>query len=124
MAAASPSAVAKSASAIPGATTARLVFFDSAIDWNELMIPQTVPSKPTKGDTEPIDARRFIPRSIRSISRVMVKVIDRSIRLTNDARKSARPASASPRDVARRHSRIAATNTIDIASRGLAPVSS
>ena len=88
------------------------------------MIPQTVPSNPTNGDTEPIEAKKFIPRSNRSISRVIVKFIDRSIRLTNDARKSTRSESASPREVALRHSRIAATNTIDMASLGVAPVSS
>ena len=88
------------------------------------MIPHTVPSNPTNGETDPIDARKFMPRSIRSISRVMVNVIERSIRLTSDARRSARSLSASPRELARRHSRIAATNTTDSASFGSTPVSS
>lgn len=43
-----PTAVANSASAIPGATTAREVFFDAAIDWKLDMMPQTVPNRPTK----------------------------------------------------------------------------
>ena len=57
MAANSPSAVANNASAIPGATIAKLVFLDIAIDWKEFIIPQTVPNKPIKGAVEPIVAR-------------------------------------------------------------------
>src|SRR4026209_1530693 len=53
MAARRPSAVANKASARPGATTARLVFFEIAIAWNEFMIPHTVPNRPTKGAVEP-----------------------------------------------------------------------
>ena len=49
MAANNPSAVANSASAIPGATIAKLVFLEIAIDWNEFIIPQTVPNNPMKG---------------------------------------------------------------------------
>ena len=44
IAANNPNAVAKSASAIPGATIARLVFLEIAIDWKEFVIPQTVPN--------------------------------------------------------------------------------
>ena len=109
---------------MPGATTARLVFFDSAIDWKEFMIPQTVPNSPTKGETEPIEARKFIPFSRRSISRVMVKVIDRSTRPRSEARRSDRAAVARPLALARRHSRMPATNTRVIASRGSPPISS
>ncbi len=57
MAANKPNAVANNASAIPGATIARLVFLDIAIDWNEFMIPQTVPNKPINGAVEPTVAR-------------------------------------------------------------------
>jgi hypothetical protein len=39
-------AVAKSASAMPGATTARLVFLEAAMDVNEFMMPITVPKRP------------------------------------------------------------------------------
>ena len=46
MAANRPIAVANSASAMPGATTARLVFFEAAIDVKEFMMPQTVPNRP------------------------------------------------------------------------------
>ena len=56
MAANKPRAVAKRASAIPGATIARLVFLDIAIDWNEFIIPHTVPNKPIKGAVDPIVA--------------------------------------------------------------------
>ena len=51
MAANNPAAVAINASAIPGATTARLVEPVSPILWNEIMIPTTVPNNPIKGDT-------------------------------------------------------------------------
>ena len=57
IAANNPSAVANKASAIPGATTARLVFFEIAIDWNEFIIPQTVPNNPMNGEVEPIVAK-------------------------------------------------------------------
>ena len=46
----------RTASAIPGATIARLVFLDIAIDWNEFIIPQTVPNRPIKGAVDPIVA--------------------------------------------------------------------
>ena len=44
-----PKAVANNASAIPGATIAKLVFLEIAIDWNEFIIPQTVPNNPING---------------------------------------------------------------------------
>src|ERR1700730_18204901 len=64
MAATSPIAVASRASAMPGATTARLVVlvFDMPIKLS--MIPHTVPNKPTKGAVAPIVARTPIPRAI------------------------------------------------------------
>ena len=64
MAAKSPMAVASSASAMPGATTARLVVlvFDMPIKLS--MIPQTVPKRPTKGAVAPIVARTPVPRRI------------------------------------------------------------
>ena len=46
MAANRPMAVANSASAMPGATTARLVLLEAAIDVNEFMMPITVPNRP------------------------------------------------------------------------------
>ena len=52
-----PSAVANSASAIPGATIAKLVFLEMAMDWKEFIMPQTVPNKPIKGAVDPIVAR-------------------------------------------------------------------
>ena len=62
IAASRPMAVASSASAIPGATTARLVDFEPAIAWNEVMIPTTVPNRPTNGPAEPIVASEAEPR--------------------------------------------------------------
>jgi hypothetical protein len=42
-------AVANSASAIDGATTASEVFFDIAMFWKACMMPQTVPNRPMNG---------------------------------------------------------------------------
>ena len=58
MAANNPKAVANSASAIPGATIAKLVFLEIAIDWKEFIIPHTVPNKPINGAVEPIVAKK------------------------------------------------------------------
>ena len=57
MAATRPSAVAKSASAMPGAMMARLASSEAAMPWKEFMMPKTVPNRPTKGETAPIVAR-------------------------------------------------------------------
>src|SRR6266702_1505047 len=54
MAAISPIAVANSASAMPGATTASEVLFEAAIDWKLDMMPQTVPNRPTTGPSQPL----------------------------------------------------------------------
>ena len=109
---------------MPGATTARDVFLEAAIDWNAFMMPHTVPNKPTKGETEPMEARKFMPFSILSISRVMVKFMERSIRSTNEALRSARPATVRPLAEALRHSRMAAEKTRACALLGFAPVAS
>src|SRR5437879_1038128 len=65
MAAASPNAVASSASAMPGATTARLVVCDFEIPMKLFMMPQTVPNRPTKGAVAPMVARTPVPRRMR-----------------------------------------------------------
>ena len=57
IAASNPKAVANKASAMPGATIAKLVFLEIAIDWNEFIIPHTVPNNPIKGAVDPIVAR-------------------------------------------------------------------
>src|ERR1700675_1476457 len=57
IAAASPIAVANSASAMPGATTERLVFCAAAIPAKLRMIPHTVPKRPMNGAAEPSVAR-------------------------------------------------------------------
>ena len=80
MAASRPSAVASSASAMPGATTERLVFFEAAIAWNEVMMPHTVPKRPMKGPAEPTVASTRSRRSSRSTSRASVTSITRSMR--------------------------------------------
>ena len=49
MAANRPAAVAISASAMPGATTPRLVEPTLAMRWNDVMIPHTVPNSPMNG---------------------------------------------------------------------------
>ena len=55
-----PMAVANSASAMPGATTASEVFYDPAIAANEFMMPHTVPNSPTNGAAEPTEARNVM----------------------------------------------------------------
>ncbi len=62
-------AVARSASAIPGATTARLVFWLMAICSKECLIPQTVPNNPMNVAVEPVVARKLRPRFRNSLSR-------------------------------------------------------
>ena len=58
IAANNPSAVANKASAIPGATIAKLVFLDIAIDWKEFIIPQTVPNNPINGAVDTTVAKK------------------------------------------------------------------
>lgn len=53
--------VASRASAMPGATTARLVVCDLAMPIKLFMIPQTVPNRPTKGAVEPMVASTPVP---------------------------------------------------------------
>jgi len=51
----------KSYSAMPGATTARLVFLAAAIAWKTVHdAPEPVPKRPTKGDVEATVARNGI----------------------------------------------------------------
>ena len=57
IAATRPRAVASRASAMPGATTARLVLCCIAISSKAPLMPQTVPKRPTKGEIEPTVAR-------------------------------------------------------------------
>ena len=74
-------AVASSASAMPGATTARLVDLEPAIAWNDVMMPTTVPKRPMKGADAPIEARKpSLPSSL-SISRVNASSIALSMRV-------------------------------------------
>jgi hypothetical protein len=63
IAATRPRAVAKRASAIPGATTAKLVFCDIPIAVKLFIIPHTVPKSPIKGAVDPTEARKFSPFS-------------------------------------------------------------
>ncbi|CAH2405990.1 conserved hypothetical protein [Mesorhizobium escarrei] len=65
IAATSPIAVASKASAIPGATTARLVVCACEMPMKAFMMPQTVPNRPTKGAVEPIVASTPVPRDMR-----------------------------------------------------------
>src|SRR5690349_14984970 len=122
IAATRPRAVANSDSAIPGATTARLVFFAAAIDWKLSMMPHTVPNRPTTGAVAPTVARKFIKRSTRSISRPSVTFMTRSIRCCRLARIVAVP--RRPLAALRRHSRIAAAKTELIGSCGRCPTRS
>src|SRR5262245_4900654 len=119
MAATRPRAVANNASAMPGATTARLVFLAAAIEAKLFMMPHTVPNRPTNGADEPTDARNPICRSSCSISRPSVMSMTRSMRSLSPALSSvvvSRPLAAE-----RRHSRMAATKIEDSGSGGLLP---
>src|SRR6201994_3761420 len=114
MAAMRPIAVAKSASAMPGATTASEVFFEAAIDWKLDMMPQTVPNSPTNGPAEPTVASTSSRRSSRSISRAIETFITFSIRICRPAKDRAWLSND------RFHSRIAATKQAAIDWVGLA----
>src|ERR1700712_398210 len=113
MAAIRPIAVANSASAMPGATTASEVFFDAAIDWKLDMMPQTVPNRPTNGPAEPTVANTSNRRSSRSISREIDTFITFSIRICRPAKDRAWLSNE------RFHSRIAATKQAAIDWVGL-----
>ena len=63
IAATNPKAVANKASAIPGATTARLVFCDIPMAVKLFIIPHTVPNKPINGAVDPTEARKLSPFS-------------------------------------------------------------
>ncbi|MNL64909.1 hypothetical protein D3C87_1891780 [compost metagenome] len=96
-------AVASSASAIPGATTARFVDFEPAMAWNEVMMPTTVPNRPTKGPAEPIVASELSRASSVSASRARVTSIALSMRICRPMGERA------PRSKLFFHSRMAAT---------------
>src|ERR1700740_3158326 len=108
-----PIAVANKASAIPGATTAREVFFEAAIDWKLVMMPQTVPNRPTNGPAEPTVASTSRRRSSRSTSRAIDTFITFSIRICRPAKEREWLSKE------RFHSRIAATKQAAIDCVGL-----
>src|SRR4051794_26784490 len=114
MAAIRPMAVANSASAMPGATTASEVFLDAAIDWKLDMMPQTVPNSPTNGPAEPTVASTSSRRSSRSTSRAIETFMTFSIRICRPAKERAWLSNE------RFHSRIAATKQAAIDWVGLA----
>ena len=58
----------------------------AAISLNALMMPRTVPSSPTKGAVEPVDASTFIPRFR---SRLMASPLRSSARRVSSAARSA-----------------------------------
>src|SRR3979409_993332 len=113
MAAIRPIAVANSASAMPGATTASEVFLEAAIDWKLDMMPQTVPKKTTKGPREQTLARNSSRLSSRSIPRAMETFMTFSIRICSPAKDRAWLSND------RFHSRIAATKHAAIDCVGL-----
>ncbi len=104
MAAMSPIAVANRASAMPGATTASDVVCWPAMARKLVMMPHTVPNRPTKGPAEPTVASTSRRRSSRAISRWMVTSITFSMRACRPANERGWPSRL------RFHSRIAATN--------------
>ena len=90
---------------MPGATTASEVFFEAAIDWKLVMMPQTVPNRPMNGPAEPTVASTKSRRSRRSTSRAIVTSITFSMRICSPANERAWVSKL------RFHSRIAATNS-------------
>src|SRR5437660_1157635 len=105
IAAARPNAVASSASAMPGATTARLVVCDFEIPMKLFMMRHTVPNSPTNGEVAPMVASKPMPSRIRLASA-------RTSSAKRDAARSLMPASLEiPADS--RASRIAAANSED-----------
>src|SRR3569833_692647 len=85
-AAACPTAVACSASAMPGATTARFVVCDFEMPMKLFMMPQTVPNSPTKGEMAPTVASSPMPTRTRRASA-------RTISVKTDAARSLMPES-------------------------------
>src|ERR1700745_878460 len=73
IAAARPMAVASSASAMPGATTARFVVWALEMPMKLFMMPHTVPNRPTKGAVEPIVARMPVPRETRRLMSISMR---------------------------------------------------
>src|SRR4051812_38473633 len=112
MAANRPIAVANSASAMPGATTASDVFFEAAMERNDDMMPHTVPNRPTNGPADATDASTRRLDSSRSTSRAMETSSTFSMR----ACKPMKDEEAAEND--RFHSRMAATNSVAIALVG------
>src|ERR1700733_2988163 len=105
IAATRPNAVASNASAMPGATTARLVVCDFEIPIKLFMMPQTVPNSPTNGDVAPMVASSPMPSRIRRASA-------RTISPKLEAARSLMPPSLEiPADS--RASRIAAASNAD-----------
>src|ERR1700744_6135393 len=105
IAATRPNAVASNASAIPGATTARLVVCDFEMPIKLFMMPHTVPNSPTNGDVAPMVASNPMPSRTRRASA-------RTISAKLDAALSLMPASLEiPADS--RASRIAAASNDD-----------
>src|SRR5947209_1817402 len=105
IAATSPIAVASNASAIPGATTARLVVCAFEMPIKLFMMPHTVPNSPTNGEVAPMVASKPMPSRIRLASA-------RTSSAKRDAARSLMPASLEiPADS--RASRIAAANSED-----------
>ena len=97
--------MASNASAMPGATTARLVVCDFEIPIKLFMMPHTVPNSPTKGEVAPMVASNPMPRRIRRASA-------RTISAKLDAARSLMPLSDEiPADS--RASRIAADSNDD-----------
>src|SRR6202140_2732823 len=105
IAATRPIAGASSASAMPGATTARLVVCDFEMPIKLFMMPHTVPNSPTNGDVAPMGSSPPMPSWTRRASA-------RTISAKLDAARSLMPGSLeTPADS--RASRIAADSNDD-----------
>ncbi|CCV04571.1 exported hypothetical protein [Mesorhizobium metallidurans STM 2683] len=104
IAATRPIAVASSASAMPGATTARLVVCACEMPMKAFMMPQTVPNRPTKGAVEPIVASTPVPRDMRRAAAASMRdrrEVTRSFSPSPDTCSSAPAESAASSSAAR-----------------------
>ncbi len=94
---------------MPGATTASEVFFEAAIERNDVMMPQTVPKRPTKGPADATVASTSRLDSSFSTSRAMETSSTFSIRACRPMKEALAPAWKE-----RFHSRMAATNSVAV----------
>src|SRR4029077_2833162 len=124
IAATSPKAVASKASAMPGATTARLVVCDFEMPMKLFMMPHTVPNNPMNGDVAPMVASRPMPSRIRRASARTISenleaarsLIPASLEMPADSRASRMAAASNDDNAVRLAPRASCASASDLAS--------